>query len=81
MLSGIFIAFVFTPDNHLMGIHLNSIYFKEIVKKKKIKNIPDGKNMKLCSLLCEQVLKTQTLNSQASSLWCVPLSSVFVGWM
>ena len=34
MLSGIFIAFVFTLDNHLMGIHLNSIYFKEIVQKK-----------------------------------------------
>jgi len=80
MLSGIFIAFVFTLDNHLMGIHLNSIYFKEIVQKK-IKNIPDGKNMKLCSLLCEQVLKTQPLNSQACSLWCVPLPSVFLGWI
>ena len=64
MLSRIFIAFLFTQDNHLMGIPVNSIYFKEMVKKKKkpknqktFKNVSDGKNMRLWSFLMWPDLK------------------------
>lgn len=80
MLSRIFIALLFTPDNHLMGTHVNSIYFKEIVEIFKTYLIE--KKIESCNpSFCDQVLKSQSLNLQACSLLYIPLPPLFLAWI